>query len=298
VDRSHVVTALLALLAVLALGVSAATLDDTSDGTGGGGVGDSDSTGVGGDEGFSFRFPETSATGSLDPLIYRLLMYLFGLMMLVATVVFLVNVYREYGLRGLAGLAVAAVATILVLVALSYLFQGIAGPSGPGGGANDSAFGIPGGSAGDEGSEGTRTSPPPLLGGVFLLVLLGGVLLLVRATGDDTHASDPAPSDRPETEQLGRVAGEAADRIARGAVTDNEVYRAWREMTDLLEVPNPDACTPAEFADAAVETGLDRDDVAELTSLFEDVRYGHREPTEAREERALAALRRIEEAYA
>jgi hypothetical protein len=42
---------------------------------------------------------------------------------------------------------------------------------------------------------------------------------------------------------------------------------------------------------------MDPDDVDELTRLFERVRYGDERATDARAERAVAALRRVESAY-
>ena len=68
-------------------------------------------------------------------------------------------------------------------------------------------------------------------------------------------------------------------------------------MTTHLPVDNPASSTPAEFADAAVAAGMDREDVAELTRLFEAVRYGDEPITPEREDRAVAALRNIERSY-
>jgi len=69
-------------------------------------------------------------------------------------------------------------------------------------------------------------------------------------------------------------------------------------MTDHLEVRDPTSSTPAEFATAAVEAGMAREHVDELTELFEAVRYGGADVTEDRERRAVEALRRIEATYA
>jgi len=93
------------------------------------------------------------------------------------------------------------------------------------------------------------------------------------------------------------AAGRAADRLDAADDLENAVYRSWHEMTAHLDVERPDASTPAEFADAAVDAGMDRDDVAELTRLFEAVRYGDAPATAERAERATAALRRIERTY-
>jgi hypothetical protein len=93
---------------------------------------------------------------------------------------------------------------------------------------------------------------------------------------------------------IAAAAGSAADRIEHTGEVDNEVYRAYREMTADLDVLNPASATPAEFRAAALEAGLAREDVDELTAVFEDVRYGGEAPTEERERRAVDALRRIE----
>jgi len=78
---------------------------------------------------------------------------------------------------------------------------------------------------------------------------------------------------------------------------ENEVYRAWREMTGHLDVENPESSTPAEFAAAAESVGMDDAHVAELTDLFREVRYGGAAATDDREQRAIDALRAIESTY-
>jgi hypothetical protein len=288
VDRSRAIVGLLALLAVLALGVAAATLDSAG-GTGGSGLGDSDEAGGGG--GIDVSQPPDDY-GPISDLIR----YVVAVLLVVGLLVSVVTFYREYGVRGLASVAIAgAVLGVVIYVVL----QGFEPP----GSQSQNSSGVPsflptGGEPGTGDDSGVRRRSVPVLVGVLFLGLLGAGLLLVRATGDDAQAPGPTVAESSDVEQLGRVAGEAAERIARGAVTNNEVYRAWREMTDHLDVANPDASTPGEFADAAVEAGLAREDVEELTSLFAEVRYGDREATDEREERAVAALRRIEEGYA
>src|SRR5699024_10898172 len=88
------------------------------------------------------------------------------------------------------------------------------------------------------------------------------------------------------------------DRITGETTVENEVYRAWHEMTTQLEMENPDSSTPGEFARAATDAGMSRRDVDELTDLFRTVRYGDGTITTDLETRAVAALRRIEETYA
>ena len=163
--------------------------------------------------------------------------------------------------------------------------------------------GEPGGGDGGDGEEDIVTRElGPFLG--FLVVLatifVGGLLLSTRSPS--TEEELPAESTDTRADEQAAVAaaaGRAANRIAAddSEDVDNEVYRAWREMTQLLEVDRPETTTPGEFATAATEAGLDRGHVDELTQLFEDVRYGHEATTAEREERAVTILRAIESSY-
>ncbi|WP_235853479.1 DUF4129 domain-containing protein [Halosimplex salinum] len=145
--------------------------------------------------------------------------------------------------------------------------------------------------------------PPEVILGAFGVVLVGTAAVLLRASGGQTvtqidqgeRATDDG--DPVDPRDFAVAAGRVADRLeARNADVDNEVYRAWWEMTSLLDVADPDTATPGEFADAAVAVGLDETDVAELTRLFEEVRYGERDVVD-REERAVSVFRSIEESY-
>ena len=146
----------------------------------------------------------------------------------------------------------------------------------------------------------------PDLSPVWAIALLVGLLVaaaavLVRASGDQTvdidAADDVESADEADVSDLAAAAGDAADRLEEHeAGVDNAVYRAWWEMTRLLDVENPDSATPREFAEAAIDLGMDEDDVSELTELFEEVRYGERD-AESREEHAVAVFRSIEDEY-
>ncbi|ACV11351.1 hypothetical protein Huta_1175 [Halorhabdus utahensis DSM 12940] len=140
---------------------------------------------------------------------------------------------------------------------------------------------------------------PAVLGGLTLALVGALVFLFVRTgTGDPIDVDEPTdPADEPDLQAVGEAAGNAADRIESRADVDNEVYRAWREMVRHLPVSDPETTTPEEFEATAVAAGMRPDDVAELTRLFAEVRYGERDP-DGREERALDALRRIEAAHA
>lgn len=146
-------------------------------------------------------------------------------------------------------------------------------------------------------------SPPVLLAALVVVALVLAALVYRASSGETVDADEPAPARAPPEDEealaaVGAAAGAAADRIDDAADVDNEVYRAWREMTTHVDVPNPDASTPAEFAAAASDAGMAADHVETLTDLFRDVRYGGAAATPDRERRAVDALRAIENRYA
>jgi len=149
------------------------------------------------------------------------------------------------------------------------------------------------------GEAGAFSSPVWL---VALVAAVGVGAVAVALARDRGEADEPDDELREvvdvegyeDVEALGAVAGRAADRIERAAAVDNEVYRAWVAMTERLDVEHPESSTPGEFAAAAVAAGVDPETVAELTALFERVRYGDEAPTAEAESRAVEALRDIE----
>ena len=307
-DRDTVRPVVLALLAVVAIGLAAATLDSAvvTDSSGGFGFGPpSSDAGAPGGQQPEFNFGNQSSSGQLPRFVpcipvldtwwaITAILGAFGLGAYVA--------YRRLGGIGL----VAYVGPVGVPLLLAHSLLTICSP--PAQDLRQSLFEpgnvsmAPDGGSGAPGS-GTGTSvfdPSTLLiVGLGVALVAAVVLLFVSSSGDDP---EPDPDETvPEPEDLravGQAAGEAADRIESSTDVDNEVYRAWREMTDHLDVSNPQSSTPAEFAAAAVDAGLDREDVEELTSLFEAVRYGGESATDERERRAIEALRRIEREYA
>ena len=153
---------------------------------------------------------------------------------------------------------------------------------------------------GDAGGSITAVQPPlTVVIGITLLFALVAVAALLTATGsrdfetiDGTAGAGPA-----ELERFAEAAGRAADRIERyDADVDNAVYEAWAEMTGLLAIDSPETATPREFAAAAVDAGMEGDDVGQLTTLFEEVRYGDMDPT-PRERLAVETLRSIQSTY-
>jgi hypothetical protein len=147
------------------------------------------------------------------------------------------------------------------------------------------------------GESGTQL-PPSVMIGLIGMAMLGAVVALAMSTrSSDVAEAVEEEEDDPEMSAFARAAGRAADRIEHAdAAVDNAVYRAWREMTALVAVDDPETTTPGEFAAAAVEVGMDETDVDELTRLFEEVRYGEADP-ETREDQAVSVFRRIEAEY-
>ncbi|WP_135820225.1 DUF4129 domain-containing protein [Halostella litorea] len=306
-DRDALRPALIGVVCVLAIALAAATLTSPVD-TGGGGGGitpasdtpDQQPSGVGDDD------PGSSGGGNfgIDPICLQILSGP-GPYLVLAVIVLGVGVpyYLRYGWLTGFGMAMAVGIPLLVLVVV--LTAGCAGdfPAGQPGMNMTPTVGDGNGSSAPLGSgDGDVTDPtaPPVLIllvlGVAAVTVVG--LYLASDDRDDEPQEEDAETAAEQREAIGRAAGRAADRIEDDVDVENEVYRAWREMTDHLDVDRPESSTPSEFADAAVEAGMSGSDVGELTRLFEEVRYGGASPTEDREQRAVAALRRIEGEYA
>jgi hypothetical protein len=277
-------TAGVAVLAVLAVAVAAATLDSTVTSQAGGGDG--------------WLAPgerPQPAGGSATVPVPALLIVAIGVLALLAVLAYIADDWRQW--------LKAAVPTVVVVGAILLLGRLLAGENAP---LDAEIPPITTGSGGVGGGSGTgagsgagtlELSPPLVLAAALGIGLVGLALVAVR--GDSAGGNEENPGEEEAAAAaVGRAAGRAADRLEDGTDLDNEVYRAWREMTDLLDVDRPAASTPGEFAEAAVAAGLGRADVEDLTRLFEDARYGGREPTADEEGRAVETLRRIERRYA
>ncbi|MCO8247038.1 DUF4129 domain-containing protein [Haladaptatus sp. AB643] len=303
-DTARVVV--IALLCILAIAFAAATLnsaveDGSGTGLGGGpgGIGSSQTNGSsppmsngGGKMGTPLRLPCYPVLDSTAAI----------LAMIVAFLLLAALAYRKAG--GLGVLAVVGPVGVPFLF-IHALLTACVTPDGGGilGGAiNTSDISLPKGGTGGLGNGANGMATPSLIMFVVLgVALLGAVVLLVRSSSGNEDTGPDAGNveeNQPDIAAVGRAAGEAADRIESESGVENEVYRAWREMTEYLNVPSPHSSTPGEFASAAVAAGMDPEDVDELTSVFEEVRYGGYDASEDHERRAIDALRRIERAYA
>lgn len=316
--RDTALALVLALLALLAIGLAAATLDNpvSSSGDGfGSGSGDDMGSGSGAEE-------TATEEGSVSPGIpgleegkiqgpapcwewldtFRVKLGIVLAILSIAAVIAYVTKVPVLGVMMVVPISFFTYLVFLILTSCGVFELNFGGGIGLGAGnpsGNNSTGGGGMGAAAD-----TVASQPSLLLAVILVILvIAAVVLLFVATGDAgeepaEQATMPPEPPTPDIGAVGRAAGAAADRIAGEADAGNEVYRAWAEMTEHLAVDGPESSTPTEFAEAAVDAGMAPDDVRELTSLFEEVRYGTVEATADREERAVSALRRIEAGYA
>lgn len=296
-NRRAARAALLAGLAVLAIAVAAATLPSPVE-TGSDGVGVTGGPGPGGLLPIERGAPPPATDGPGLPGVVVALLVVAGI---VGLAIALVR-YPRVALGLLVGSVLLAGLGVLIARLLTLLFSssdGLPPPEGPGS--------LLGGAAGSL-SPGSGTAPPvrPLVLAAVLAVAVLAALVALRRSGrslstDGGRAAAAVAAPAGAAAAVGRAAGRAADRLEADAPdrpVENEVYRAWREMTAGLDVSRPESTTPGEFEAAAVAAGVDPEHARELTRLFEDARYGGHEPTADDEARAVEVLRRVEAAYA
>lgn len=75
-----------------------------------------------------------------------------------------------------------------------------------------------------------------------------------------------------------------------GAEPDDEVERAWFAMVRQTDLERPWAKTPSECREAAIEAGLDPDAVGVLTRTYREKRYRGTGPTDTHRARARECL--------
>lgn len=292
--RDTVAAVVLAIGGILALAVAGATIEDLRE-EGEGGV-----TGAG--EG-SGGVPEVEGdVGGFDvsPVISgELVMMILLTLMVILLLIYLIRNWNE-------ALPYVVVA-ILIFVGLALFFHFVPLDLNYSPIQDELEFNQT--ATGEEAVGGGGTSDPPAIGDWFpVYLLLGGAAVLLVAISVLTTrggGSEPAPTEEESTgttpdmtAELGAAAGRAADRLEADTGRENEVYRAWIEMIELLDVGDPQSATPGAFAREASKSGLAAEDVADLTELFEEVRYGDRPANERREREAVELLRRIEDRYA
>jgi len=302
-SRKSLALVALVVLSVAAIAMSAATVANvegasgTGDGRplapvdpGGGGGGPANETPGNGSEqvlvgNSSNRRTELQLRGCNDLLSSTpgTLGYFAGLV----AVLYLIKRRFSFGFTMLAGYAITPIALAV------YFLRTQCG--GTGQAISDNTLGGGNGTAGP--ANPVANVPPVFLIGGFAVLFVGVAAVLYFSTGSRQYEPEDERDHEEEAdvEDIAAAARAAAERLeSRDADVDNEVYRAWWEMTQLLNVSSPETFTPGQFAEAAVEVGIDREHVDALTTLFEEVRYGHRDP-ESREERAIEVFRQIEQ---
>lgn len=291
-DRNIVGPLALAALSILALTLAAATLTTTVS------VDRPERAGSGTGQGGFLPPADPSEPPPRIPIPFLTeLLIILSVLVLLGFLAY-VFVHRRRAAQALVLVIVLGVVMFVLFALLEHFGRDFAPSAAPSRGFGNSSL-----RPGSGGSDARSSAPSIGLLFILIVALFGAVGALIGVTSkDDTPASeepvDDADSTTATTAAVGRAAGRAADRIERESDIDNEVYRAWREMTELIDVPNPDSSTPGEFATAAIDAGMAREDVLELTRLFEEVRYGGEAPSEQRENRAVGVFRRIEAAYA
>lgn len=295
--RETIIAAGAALLGVVAVAITASTLEERRDPAGNGG---------GGGDGGQI-LPETEPVA---PDAGGQIPYLTEILLIVVVVFAILGLY--YILRNPRQTAKIVAITGLIVAVLLLIFQFL--PEGMFEGQDPLEYEenvSPGPGENGEGEPG-ETEPQIewsrviAMLGIFGLLLLAVIVVATRTPsgvltdseiGPDTDSGNQ-PDDEAVAAEIGAAAGRAADRLEDSDAYENEVYRAWAEMVALLDVGEPASATPRIFAEEAISAGLEREDVTALTGLFEEVRYGDRPPTRDREETAVDLLRRIERRYA
>lgn len=101
-------------------------------------------------------------------------------------------------------------------------------------------------------------------------------------------------------QRLARESQAALDQLRGGADLKDVVIRCYQEMSQVLQeqrgIQRQETMTPREFERQLVAAGLPAEPVAQLTRLFERVRYGSQSPGQEAEEAAVACLTAITQA--
>ncbi len=286
--RRTLIAGTIAVAGLFSLAAAAATIEDLRDDPGG-------------DGGAETVMPRPTEEPELPDQL-QLPQFLEEVLLVLLAIFLLISIaYAVTHWRRMVAYAIAVVAVVIVFLLLLEVI-----PLEPRLEPMEQEFGFNETAAGED-EPGAGSNGVPAISDWFpLLALLGAFALFVitmmvmAGKGERpsvTGSSDESAAGEDLTTELGAAAGRAADRLESADADDNEVYRAWREMVGLLDVGDVREATPRAFAREATRVGLDPDDVAALTELFEEVRYGDRAPSADRESTAVSLLRRIESRY-
>ena len=284
----------LALLVVLGLALGAAGLDEVRLSSAGGTGGyDAEEPIQVGDTQRAAHPDEAGTEATVSPY------YVFGFFVLMAMATVLVAWRRDVIT---AWSAVAVMVVVFLFVATLMTMAG--SPFEPTNGSANLSEPPDRSALGSGSGDQPNTAPPAtalptgMLVFVGLLLGLSAILGFSRRGGDESSPPEEEDADEATVAEVGAAAGRAADRLEGDADLENPIYEAWHDMTAALDEPGEPTETPTEFRDRAIAAGLPPGPVAELTTVFRDVRYGHEAATAERVEVATAALRDVEDAAA
>jgi hypothetical protein len=136
--------------------------------------------------------------------------------------------------------------------------------------------------------------PPPSLTWLLSLLFLAGVLWLVYLL----WRRRPRREERPLSfRQLSDRAFAAIAELRQGQQLDDVILRCYQEMSETVarqqHLQRGPGATPREFARTLQRAGLPETAVAQLTSLFEQVRYGGLMPGKREQLQAIDSLEAI-----
>ena len=129
-------------------------------------------------------------------------------------------------------------------------------------------------------------------------LLVAGLLILVGLSSWRILKNRYKPMET-ELPAVGEIAAKAAADIERGADPPDIVLRCYREMCKILsrKVRFSGEMTAREFALRLQQEGVREEEVTDLTTLFERVRYGHYATGPEERKGAISALKAIEKQY-
>jgi hypothetical protein len=180
---------------------------------------------------------------------------------------------------------------LMVLIGFIVVIKILTGDSGGWAGSDD---GEAGGGAGEiiPGTEGG--GPESYL--IFIITAVIIAVVLFTVVRELRSRRPPRPTMTLDNE-MKVIIERAMDSLEAGGDPRMVVYRSYMSMCDLLErrgLADISYLTPGEFASIAVrEFYLPREQVEELTQLFEEARYSDHLVGEGMKERSIRCLRAI-----
>jgi hypothetical protein len=124
--------------------------------------------------------------------------------------------------------------------------------------------------------------------------------VFVRETDPRALVGILAAAIKRQVKSVQRVATSRDPEATRGtaATTSSDdgridIQQAWRELTARVHVSNPQATTPVQYGERAIDRGFPADAVETLTELYRKAEYSYWDPTTADEQQARDALQRI-----